>query len=150
MLFHPFSGLQGAQGPFADGGPDQPQRREADFRRHPAHLAVFAFVDREFDPVCRDGRAKTDRRGARPQAGRVVDEAQRGRAGDEITEVDATAQRLQRGIVGSPLDLRPVGFRQFVRGSAMRLWSGPSSVKISCPSLSASNRPAAYTPGTLR
>ena len=60
--------------------------------------------------------AKTDRRIARPQAGGFVDQAHLCRAGDEVAEVDAAAQRFERGIIGRALDLRPVGFGQFVLG----------------------------------
>jgi isocitrate dehydrogenase len=58
MQFLPFSGLKIAQFPFADGGADQAQRRVADLRRHPPHLAVLAFRNRQFDPACRDRLAK--------------------------------------------------------------------------------------------
>src|SRR5512139_2147668 len=66
MQFLPFSGLKLAQAPFADGGTDQPQRRKADLRGHPSHLAVLALGDREFDPRRGNVGAKPDRRVARP------------------------------------------------------------------------------------
>ncbi len=123
MQFFPFSGLQIAQLPVAHGGADQSQCREADLRRHTAHLAVLAFVDREFDPGRGDAGAIADRRVARPQAGGLVEQACVCRAGDEVTEIDPAAQQFQRSIVGCPLDLRPVGFGELV------FWIGDTTLE---------------------
>ncbi len=61
-------------------------------------------------------RAGADRRIARPQAGRFVDEPDLRRTGDEIAEIDAVSQRFQRRFIGRAFNLCPVGFGQFVPG----------------------------------
>src|SRR3546814_57313 len=48
--------------PPADPPAHQPQRRIADRRRHPPHLAVTAFGDRQFDPRIGDALAVSHRR----------------------------------------------------------------------------------------
>src|SRR5574340_838156 len=116
MNLFPFSGLKIAQFPFADGGTHEAQRRKADLSCNPAHLAVLAFGDDDLDPRGGNIGAKADRRIARPQMCGLVDEARYCRAGDEVAEVDAAAQRFELGLGRCALDLRPVGLRQLVTG----------------------------------
>src|SRR3546814_20765626 len=53
--------------PPADPPAHQPQRRIADRRRHPPHLAVTAFGDRQFDPSIGGALAVSHRRVRVPQ-----------------------------------------------------------------------------------
>src|SRR3546814_15709842 len=56
--------------PVSDTPPHQPQRRMADGRGHPAHLAVSAFADGQPEPAVGHGLAEADRRVAGPEGGR--------------------------------------------------------------------------------
>src|SRR3546814_16569493 len=55
--------------PVSDTPPHQPQRRRADGRGHPAHLAVSAFADGQPEPAVGHGLAEADRRVAGPEGG---------------------------------------------------------------------------------
>ena len=83
-------------------------------RRHAAHLAVLAFAQRELEPRRRNLRAVADRRIARPQIRGLVDEPRAGGLRDEVAEVDAVAQRGERGLGRRAFDLRPIDLRELV------------------------------------
>src|SRR5512145_2448994 len=88
----PFTERQTVQRRRPDGSPYQTQRRITDGCCHSPDLAILAFTDTDFQPRSRDRRAKADRRIARPQPGRFVDQPDPGRPRGEIREFDANAQ----------------------------------------------------------
>ena len=100
----------------ANGRADQAQRGQAHGCGHAPHLPVAPLLDAQFNPCAWLGLAHPDRRRARPQPWRLIDQTGPSRAGDAVVQRDAQAKRVQRMHIGLAFDLHPVDFFHFVAG----------------------------------
>lgn len=85
----------------------------ANGRCHPANLAVSPLCNGKRQPGIINGFPDTDWRIARPNLGRRKG-FRLGGSRFAILKVDAAAKRLENRRIWSPLNLDPIGFRQFV------------------------------------
>src|ERR1700733_1219444 len=98
----------------ADGCAYQAEGRKPHLRGHATHLAVLSFTYREPNPRRRNFRTMADRRIARPQSLRFLDEIRVRRPRREVAEIHAFAQLIECRWRRRTFHLRPIHLRQIV------------------------------------